>query len=103
MEASLHPSGSELNLSNPLRPWGRSVVDLIPVEILSEIFLFVVQDWQLNGKKLMLVCWHWRNIALSIPGIHSDLRIRRATRKEVVQAFINGRKSLLDVIVDMNN
>jgi len=42
-------------------------------------------------------------IMLSTPGIHSQLTIRRATQKEVIQAFIQGRKSRLDVIVDMND
>ena len=51
----------------------------------------------------MLVCRRWHAIVLSTPGIHSQLTIRRATRKEVVQTFIQGRKSRLDVIVDMND
>jgi hypothetical protein len=51
----------------------------------------------------MLVCRRWRAIILSIPGIRSQLRIRKATQKGVVQAFIQGRKSRLDVTVDMND
>jgi len=51
----------------------------------------------------MLVCRRWNSIILSTPGIHSQLTIRRATQKEVVQAFIHGRKSRLDVTVDMDD
>ena len=51
----------------------------------------------------MLVCWRWHAITLSTPGLHSQLRIRRATQKEVVQAFIQERKTRLGVIVDMND
>ena len=86
---------------HPLLPPGRA--DLIPVEILSEIFLCTVNYWSRYRRDLMLVCRRWHAIVLSTPGIHSQLTIRRATRKEVVQTFIQGRKSRLDVIVDMND
>jgi len=85
----------------PLLPPGKA--DLIPVEILSEIFLLIVQNWSPCRKKLMLVCRRWHAIILSSPGIHSQLTIRRATQKEVIQAFILGRKSRLHVRVDMND
>ena len=78
----------------------------LPVEILSEIFLLVSQfpgDKRWNWRVLMLVCRHWNAVVLSTPGLHSQLTIRRATQKEVVQAFIRGRKTRLDVIVDMND
>ena len=51
----------------------------------------------------MLVCRHWRAVILSTPGLHSQLAIQRATQKEVVQAFIQGRKTRLGVIVDMSD
>ena len=51
----------------------------------------------------MLVCRHWHAIILASPGLHSQLRIRRATQKEVVQAFIQARKTRLDVTVDVND
>ena len=51
----------------------------------------------------MLVCRRWQAIILSTPGIHSQLRIRRATQKEAVQAFIQGRKTRLGVTLDMND
>ena len=51
----------------------------------------------------MLACRHWHAIVLSTPGLHSQLRIRRATQKEVVQTFIQERKTRLGVIVDMND
>jgi len=88
-------------LPSPLLPPGKA--DLIPVEILSEIFLLAVQDWPGYRKNLMLVCRHWHAIILSTPGIHSQLTIRRATQKEVVQAFVQGTKTRLDVRVDMND
>ena len=77
--------------------------DDIPVEILSEIFLLIVQDWSGYRRVLMLVCRRWHDIILSTPGIHSRLTIRRATQEEVVQAFIQGRKSRLYVRIDMND
>jgi len=46
----------------------------------------------------MLACRHWRNIMLSTPGIHSQLRIYGWTEKKVVEGF--GRSWLLDVTVD---
>jgi hypothetical protein len=46
----------------------------------------------------MLVCRYWRDIMLSTPGIHSQLRILRWTRKKEVDRF--GRRWLLDVTID---
>ena len=51
----------------------------------------------------MLVCRFWHAVILSTPGLHSQLTIRRATQKEVVQTFIQGRKTHLGVIVDMDD
>ena len=87
----------------PLLPPGKA--NLIPVEILSEIFLLALEDlwYSENRMHLMLVCWHWHAIVLSTPGIHSELTIRRATQKEVVQQFIQSTKSHLNVRVDMND
>ena len=78
----------------------------IPVEILSEIFMLVSHfpgDKRWNWSMLRLVCQHWNATILSTPGLHSQLRIRRATQKEVVEAVIQGRKTRLRVIVDMND
>jgi len=85
----------------PLLPPGKA--DLIPVELLSEMFLLIVQHRPWCRKKLMLVCRRWHAIILSTPGIHSQLTIGRATQKDVAQAFILGRKSRLHVRVDMSD
>jgi hypothetical protein len=77
--------------------------DLIPVEILCEIFLITLQGRLWYRRDLILVCRRWRAIILEMPSIPSQLTIRRATQKKVVQAFVHGRKSRLDVRVDMNN
>ena len=106
METSPDLSRSGPNLSKPLlpwRPWVRSGVHLIPDEILSEIFLLVVKEREDYQKNLTRVCWRWHEIVLSTPGIPTQLRIRRATKKEVVQAFINRTKTRLDVFVNMND
>ena len=95
----LAPSG----MVRPLLPPGKANTNLMPVEILSEIFLLVIQDWSNYQKDLVLVCRHWRAILLNMPAITSHLQIRRATRKEVVQAFIQGRKTRFAVIVDIND
>jgi len=46
----------------------------------------------------MLACQSWRDIILSTPGIHSQLRIYSWTKKKDVERF--GRRWLLDVTVD---
>jgi len=69
-----------------------------PVEIFSEIFLYAVQDDPHSQTNLMLVCGLWRDIMLSTPGIHSQLRIYRWTKKKDVERF--GSRWLLDVTVD---
>ena len=86
---------------HPLLPPGKA--HLIPVEILSEIFQFVLLDESEDKKDLELVCQRWHAILLLMPGITSRLWIRRATKKEVVQAFIQRRMTRLAVIVDVNH
>jgi hypothetical protein len=85
---------------SPLPP-GKA--DLIPVEIFSEIFLFAIEANPPSQRDLMLVCRRWRGIMLSIPGIHIQLRIRRSTQKKDVEAVAQGRRSLLDVTIDIND
>jgi len=84
-----------------LLPPGRA--HLIPVEILSEIFLLVPEDNPPLLVPLMLVCRRWRAIVLSTPGIQRRLSIRESTKKEVVQEAIRGRKWLLGVYIDMDS
>jgi len=78
-------------------------VHLIPVEILTEIFLLTERRWASDSMNLMLVCWRWHDIILSIPGFTSRLHIRRSTKVEAVQAFIQGRSSRLAVVVGLND
>jgi hypothetical protein len=70
----------------------------LPVEIFSEIFLYTVQNDPHSQTNLMLVCRFWRDIMLSIPGIHSQLRISYWTKQKDVEWF--GRRWLLDVTID---
>ena len=74
---------------------------LIPVEIFSEIFLYTVHADPRSQANLMLMCRRWRDIMLSTPGIHSQLRIYRSTRKKDIERF--GRRWLLDVTVDVRD
>jgi len=73
------------------------------VEIHSEIFLLVIQNWADAKARLELVCQRWYAIMISTPGIMYRLWIRKATKKEAVQAFIQRRKTPFAMIVDVNN
>jgi hypothetical protein len=86
------------NKTDPLPPHYKTI--LLPVEILSEIFLSAVHNNPESQGMLMLVCWRWRRIMLSTPGIHSKLKIQRWTEEKDVLEFLPG-KSRLDVIVDI--
>ena len=78
----------------------RPIVHLLPAEILSIIFLFVVGVRDYEGHvRLMLVCRHWYAIMLSTPGIPSYLCIDDSTTMEIVRAAIQGTKWLLDVAI----
>ena len=79
----------------------RHKAHLIPVEIFSEIFLYMVQADPRSRVKLMLVCRQWHAIMLSTPGIHSQLRIRSNTWRKEVERF--GRMWLLDVTIDWSD
>src|SRR5258706_3257149 len=70
----------------------------LPVEIFSEIFLYTVQADPSSRMELMLVCRHWHYIMITTPGIHSQLRIHRETKREDLERL--GKRWLLDVIVD---
>ena len=62
-------------------------IDLLPAEILSIIFLLVMEygfDEDEDRMPLILVCRRWYAIMLSTPGIPSPLRIRKSTTMERV-------------------
>ena len=87
---------------NVVRMW-RSPVHLLPTEILSIIFLLVVEDLYVEDcVELMLVCRHWYDIMLSTPGMPSRLWIGKSTTVEVVRAAIQGMW-LLYVEIDIND
>jgi len=71
---------------------------LVPVEIFSEIFLYTIHVDRHSQTNLMVACRYWRDIMLSTPGIHSQLRIYSWTGKEDVERF--GSRWLLGVTVD---
>ena len=88
------------------RPWRPrpGKVHLLPPEILSEIFLLVMEDQiDVNRMQLMHVCQRWYEIMLSTPGVPSELRIRKSTAVEFVLAAIQGRRWLLNVTINMDN
>ena len=96
-------SSMPLPLHAGYRPRRTCKAHLIPVEILSEIFLLIAEDSSMDRKNLMLVCRRWHAIMLSTPGIPAVLWIGRSTTTEVVQAAIQRRRWLLNLIVDPNN
>jgi len=83
--------------------WSRSKVHVIPVELFSEIFLFMIHVEPRSQLNLMLVCQRWRAIMLSTPGVRLPLRIGRWTQVNRIEAVTQGSSSHLDVIVDVNN
>lgn len=106
--AFINSTRGDLSLSLPM-PWPFHPVlppgkaHLIPVKILSKIFLLVLQGSPWSTTALALVCQRWYAIILSTPSITSRLCILKATKKEVVQAFIQGRSTRLAVVVDVND
>jgi hypothetical protein len=85
-----------------------SKIHFIPVEILSEIFLLVVESrtedppvGATDQENLMLVCRRWETIMLSTPGIRSEVWICESTEKEDVQAAMQGRRWLLDLSISI--
>ena len=86
---------------NAVRTWhppGRS----LPTEILSIIFLLVVEDeFEGDRVQLMLVCRRWYAIMRSTPRIPSALRIRKSTTAELVRVAIEGTQWLLNVTIDI--
>ena len=79
-----------------------SPVHLLPAEILSIIFLLVIDDLS-ERVQLMRVCRHWYAIMLSTPGILSGLWIRKSTTLDMVRASIQGTRWLLGVGIDIDD
>ena len=77
-------------------------IHLLPAEILSIIFLLVI-DYSSDRVRLMLVCRHWYALMLSTPGIRSGLWIRKSTTMEMVRAAIQGTRWLLDIFIYMDD
>jgi hypothetical protein len=94
-------------LIRPLQP--SSKVHVIPVEILSEIFLLVVESriedpsvaegGLTDQENLMLVCRCWETIMLSTPGIRSEVWIYKSTEEKDVQVAMRGRRWVLDLSI----
>ena len=81
----------------------RPHVHSLPTEILSIIFLLVVEDEDDEDRvQLMLVCREWYAIMLSTPGIPSGLSIQNSTTIEMVRAAIQGAGWLLNVTIDID-
>ena len=83
------------------RTWqSPSKVNLIPAEILSQIFLLVVEDPEDGDRmQLMLVCWRWYDIVLSTPGMPSGVSIQKSTTLEMVRAAVQGTRWSLHVTI----
>ena len=82
----------------------RPPVHLLPAEILSIIFLLVVEySFDNNRMRLMRVCRRWYAIMLSTPGIPCDLKIRNSTTMEMVRATIQGTRWLLAVNINVDD
>ena len=79
-----------------------SFVHLLPAEILSIIFLLVI-DYPSDCVQLMRVCRHWYDVMLSTPGIPYILRIGKSTTLEMVRVSIQGTRWLLNVQIDMDD
>ena len=85
---------------NAVRTW-RLPDHSLPSEILSIIFLLIVDDsFSRNRVRLMLVCRRWYAIMISTPGIPSRLRIDESTTVERVLAAIQGARWCLHVTID---
>ena len=85
-----------------VRAW--CLLHLLPAEILSIIFLLVIENgYDKDRVRLMLVCRRWYAIVLSTPRILCELRIRKSTTIEMVRAAIQGSWWLLNVIIDIDD
>ena len=91
------------SFENAVRGWGPPV-HLLPVEILSIIFMLVVDFFVGEYRvRLMLVCRRWCAIMLSTPAIPSHLWITKSTTMERVRAAVQGAKWLLYVTINITD
>ncbi|THH16863.1 hypothetical protein EW146_g3834 [Bondarzewia mesenterica] len=97
-------------------PQPPSSVHLLPVELLSRIFVFGFQsavdldhpfkraafEPALNFEVLVShVCRHWRQVALNTPSLWTNIRMRKPSHLERSTEFIRrSRTKLLDILID---
>ena len=80
-------------------PHGNTINTYLPVELLREIFLYVIEANQMKSGQLASVCRHWRSVVTSIASLWSTLRVGTWTETERV-AFWLQRAYPKKVIID---
>jgi len=78
----------------------RAPVHKLPPELLSEIFLIILDQRRHSIDPIMLVCRHWKEVFSLIWG---SLHLRTWTPVEKVNSVNNGGRWLLDVTIDPLN
>jgi hypothetical protein len=69
----------------------------LPLELLQQIFLIIIDNDNDSPSVLMRVCKHWYNI---ITGMWASLKLGKATSMPEIRRKLNNSQWLLDVVVD---
>ena len=71
----------------------------LPVEIMSDIFLYSLEVHQANAGDLASVCQHWRRIIITMPNLWSTLKVGTRTERGRVATWLQ-RAYLPKVVID---
>ena len=79
----------------------RSINQFLSIEMLTDIFLYAVEAYQMTPYQLVTVCRRWRNVINGMSHLWSTLRLGTYTEIENIDIWLDrSRQGLLTVKVD---
>ena len=69
-------------------PDGKILNTYLPVELLSDIFLYSIESNQTKSGQLASVCRYWRSVITAMPSLWSTLRVGTWTEREQVTTWL---------------
>ena len=79
----------------------RSINQFLSIEMLTDIFLYAVEAYQMTPYQLVAVCRRWRNVINGMSHLWSTLRIGTYTQIENIDIWLDrSRQGLLTVKID---
>jgi len=63
-------------------PYGKTINTYLPMELMREIFQYIIESNQMKSDQLASVCHYWRSVIIILPNLWSTLRVGTWTERE---------------------